>query len=98
YDILSINIGSTPRVQDVEGAADHAIPVKPIHRFNERWLALLGRVRSHPGKTVIAVVGAGAGGVELTLAMQHRLRGELAALGRQPDELRFHLFSADADI
>lgn len=94
YDILSINIGSTPRVQDVEGAADHAIPVKPIHRFNERWLALLERVRSHPGKTVIAVVGAGAGGVELTLAMQHRLRGELAALGRQPDELRFHLFSA----
>jgi hypothetical protein len=28
--------------------------------------------------------------------MQYRLRGELAALGRDPDELRFHLFSADA--
>jgi len=98
YDILSINIGSTPRVQDVAGAADHAVPVKPIHRFNERWLALLERVRRHPGRTVIAVVGAGAGGVELTLAMQHRLRGELAARGRQPDELQFHLFSADADI
>jgi len=55
-------------------------------------------VRTHEGTTTIAVVGAGAGGVELTLAMQYRLRGELAALGRDPDELRFHLFSASASI
>jgi selenide,water dikinase len=98
YDLLSINIGSTPQLARVAGAAEHAVPVKPIRRFNERWLALLERVRSHAGTTTIAVVGAGAGGVELTLAMQYRLRNELAALGRDPDELRFHLFSADATI
>ena len=98
YDVLSINIGSTPQLARVEGAAEQAVPVKPIRRFNERWLALLGRVRAHAGTTTIAVVGAGAGGVELTLAMQYRLRGELAALGRDPDELRFHLFSASASI
>ncbi len=98
YDVLSINIGSTPQLARVDGAAEHAVPVKPIRRFNERWLALLGRVRAHAGTTTIAVVGAGAGGVELTLAMQHRLRGELVALGRDPDELRFHLFSASASI
>ena len=98
YDVLSINIGSTPQLARVDGAAEHAVPVKPIRRFNERWLALLGRVRAHAGTTTIAVVGAGAGGVELTLAMQYRLRGELAALGRDPDELRFHLFSASASI
>jgi selenide,water dikinase len=74
------------------------VPVKPIRRFNERWLALLARVQAHAGTTTIAVVGAGAGGVELTLAMQYRLRGELAALGRDPEELRFHLFSADTTI
>jgi selenide,water dikinase len=71
------------------------VPVKPIRRFNERWLALLERVRAHAGATTIAVVGAGAGGVELLLAMQHRLRRELTALGRAGDEPRFHLFSAE---
>ncbi|HYO28634.1 MAG TPA: selenide, water dikinase SelD, partial [Azonexus sp.] len=46
----------------------------------------------------IAIVGAGAGGVEMTLAMQYRLRNELLARGRNPDELRFHLFSAAPQI
>ncbi|MEY3871251.1 MAG: selenide, water dikinase SelD [Pseudomonadota bacterium] len=98
YDRLSINIGSTPRMSQVPGAAEHAVAVKPIHLFNERWLALLQRVRLHPGKTRIALVGAGAGGVELTLAMQHRLRHELQLLGRDPNELSFHLFTSSAQI
>ncbi len=98
YDLLSINIGSTPQMAQVPGAADFAVPVKPIRQFNDRWLALLERVRHHPGRTTIAVVGAGAGGVELTLAMQYRLRNELKALGRDPDELSFHLFTAGSEI
>lgn len=98
YDALSINIGSTPQLARVEGADDYAVPVKPIRRFNERWLALLGRVREHAGPITIAVVGAGAGGVELTLAMQYRLGNELALAGRRRDELQFHLFSAGPDI
>lgn len=98
YDVLSINIGSTPQPGEVLGASDFSVPVKPIRRFNERWLALLARVRAHTGTTTIAIVGAGAGGVELTLAMQHRLRNELQAQGRLTDELHFHLFSADPEI
>ena len=98
YDQLSINIGSTPQLHQVAGAAEYAIAVKPIQRFNDRWLALLQRVKTHPGKTTIAVVGAGAGGVELLLAMQWRLRKELVALARNPDELVFHLFTGVADI
>jgi selenide,water dikinase len=98
YDQLSINIGSTPRVDHVPGAAENAVPVKPINGFNARWLELLGRVRRHAGRTRIAVVGAGAGGVELTLAMQYRLRNELRAQGRNPDELEFHLFDNEPEI
>ncbi|MFM2275207.1 MAG: hypothetical protein RL211_1079 [Pseudomonadota bacterium] len=98
YDVLSINIGSTPRLTDVAGAAAYAVAVKPIRRFNNRWLSLLDRVRQHPGKTIIAVVGAGAGGVELLLAMQYRLRNELRRLGRNPDELVFHLFTDKKNI
>jgi selenide,water dikinase len=95
YDTLSINIGSTPQMSSVAGAAEHAVPVKPINDFNDRWQLLLARVRKHAGGTRIAVVGGGAGGVELTLAMQYRLRNELRAAGRNPDELSFDLLTRD---
>lgn len=95
YDLVSINTGSTPQVAAVPGAAAHAVPVKPITGFNQRWLALLQRVRAHAGPMTIAVVGGGAGGVELLLAMQHRLTQELRALGRDPAGLVFHLFTSD---
>lgn len=80
YDLLSINIGSSPKLHHVLGAKDYATPVKPIAQFNERWLALLARAclsQAQADTQVntpfrIAVVGAGAGGVELLLAMQHR--------------------------
>jgi selenide,water dikinase len=98
YDLLSINIGSTPQMAQVPGAEQFAVPVKPIRQFNDRWLDLLQRVQRHAGRTTIAVVGGGAGGVELTLAMQYRLRNELQTLGRDPDELAFHLFTAGGDI
>ncbi len=98
YDQLSINIGSTPMLGNVPGAAEHAVPVKPINTFNARWLALLDRVLKHQGAESIAVVGAGAGGVELTLAMQYRLRNELRALGRERDAPRFLLLDSGPEI
>ena len=98
YDYLSINIGSTPQIANVTGAAEYAVPVKPINGFNKRWLSLLERVRRQTGRTRIALVGGGAGGVELTLAMQFRLRSELRAAGRDPDELSFHLLTRDPVI
>jgi selenide, water dikinase len=98
YDILSVNIGSAPKVGDVSGATEHAVPVKPINGFNNRWLSLLSRLENHDGPMTVAVVGAGAGGVELTLAMQFRLRNELEKRGHDPDQLHFHLFDADQQI
>ncbi|HSP56702.1 MAG TPA: selenide, water dikinase SelD, partial [Halomonas sp.] len=98
FDQLSINIGSTPRVDAVPGADEHAVPVKPIHQFNDRWQILIDRIRHHHGRTRVAVVGGGAGGVELLLAMQTRLRGELARQGRDPDELVFALYTRGRQI
>jgi selenide,water dikinase len=99
YDRLSINIGSTPRLNGVKGADEFATPVKPITRFNQRWLALLARVQQHTqGLLRIAVVGAGAGGVELLLSMQYRLRQEMQTRGRDADLLTFHLLSAGPTI
>ena len=96
YDVLAINTGSTPQVAQVQGASEHAIAVKPIAAFNARWLQILARVRAGQGPRHIAVVGAGAGGVELLLAMQYRLGKECQALGLQAPQ--FALFSAAPTI
>jgi selenide,water dikinase len=98
YDLLSINIGSTPRTDDVPGASGHVVPVKPINRFIEHWERMRERILQHDGRVRIAVVGAGAGGVEILLAIQYRLRRLLAAEGRTADRLEFHLFSKSKDI
>jgi selenide,water dikinase len=94
YDLLSINTGSTPKLRQVDGARANTVPVKPIAHFNQRWLQLLDRVRELHSRFTIAVVGGGAGGVELALSMQYRLRNELQKLGRNPELLRFVLLTA----
>ena len=98
YDLLSINTGSTPNVRQVDGARAHTVPVKPIAHFNQRWLQLLDHVRALHSRFTIAVVGGGAGGVELVLSVQFRLRNELQKLGRNPDLLRFVLLTAGDTI
>jgi len=72
YDILSIDIGSTPRSDEVPGVAEHAITVKPIAAFAKHWEALLARAQEMP-RLRLAVIGGGAGGVELALSTRHRL-------------------------
>ncbi|HVH77094.1 MAG TPA: selenide, water dikinase SelD [Stellaceae bacterium] len=72
YDFLSLDIGSAPRLDEVPGAAEHTVPVKPIDRFARRWEGLLLRARDLP-RLSLAIVGGGAGGVELALSAQHRL-------------------------
>src|SRR6516162_3803169 len=74
WDLLSIDIGSAPRAEDVPGAAEHTIAVKPIARFARRWEALLVRATRMP-RLRLTVVGGGAAGVELALSAQHRLAG-----------------------
>ena len=46
---MSLDIGSTPRLDDVPGATEHTIAVKPIARFAARWEALLERARAGSG-------------------------------------------------
>ena len=97
YDLLSLNIGSTPGTREIAGADQHAVPVKPISNFLPRWEALLGRVERLQETPAIAVVGAGAGGVELALAMQYRLRRHFASIGAETDP-EIHIFSDGTEI
>ncbi len=100
YDLLSVNIGSTPRTEGFPGADEYATPVKPIDALLDEWEHIRRRIleRKASETTDIAVVGAGAGGTELTLATQHRLHQDLEATDRSPDNIQFHLFSADDTI
>ncbi len=79
YDLLSLDVGAAPSLDTIPGARDHAIPVKPIAEFGQRWQSFLDRARAWRGPLRVAVIGGGAGGVELALAIDHRLRGEAPA-------------------
>ena len=79
YDLLSLDVGSRPNTGDVPGAAEHAIPVKPIDRFLARFEALRVRVASGRSKHIV-MVGGGAGGVELLLSVERRLRRKAGGL------------------
>ena len=98
YDRLSINIGSTPKGTEIGSDRTRTIPVKPICEFNARWLTLLARAQTQSGSMHIALVGGGAGGVELILAMHQRLRHELSLLDKDPNTLKFSLFTRGATI
>jgi selenide,water dikinase len=98
FDLLSINIGATPSLDGVPGAAGGVVPVKPISTFVERWDRLRERVAARSGAVRVGVVGAGAGGVELALAVNHALGDQLEALGRSRSSAEVHLFGAGAAI
>lgn len=97
FDVLSINIGSTPGLR-VPGAAGAVIPVKPIDGFWRRWEVLRDRCLERRDETHIGVVGGGAGGVELLLSVQHRLRQLLEGQGRSSGHLHFHLITMTDEI
>jgi len=73
FDLLSIDVGSTPTMNGIPGAREHAIAVKPVDRFLQRWRALQAELPERSGPVRLVVIGAGAGGVELALSLQHRL-------------------------
>ena len=98
FDLLSLDIGSRPNTGGVPGAAEHAIPVKPIDRWLDQWQAVKAAALDAGGAYRIAVVGGGAGGVELVLAVRQALNRELAAVGGDPARLQLDLVSAEPTI
>ena len=46
FDVLSINIGGQPNLAMIDGAAKHAIPVKPIAKFQKQFETLLSAKKS----------------------------------------------------
>ncbi len=70
YDRLSVNIGSTPHLEHINGAKEHALPVKPVPELMAYIDAITtGKVQCR----TINIIGGGVAGVEVAFALNQRL-------------------------
>jgi selenide,water dikinase len=93
YDVLSLDVGITPDVDEIAGAAEHALLVKPVSTFAPKWQAFVDRAQKAGGPRDIVVVGGGAAGVELVLAARNRLTAGQSWPDRQSDPFRYTLIA-----
>jgi len=99
FDLLSIDIGSTPATISVPGAAEYAIAAKPVRQFLAHWNKLVESVAQTPHSPVrLGIVGGGAGGVELALSIQRHLHQVLKAAQPPLQNPEIHLFHRDAEL
>jgi pyridine nucleotide-disulfide oxidoreductase family protein len=86
YDALSLDTGPVMDRDAIPGAREHALFVRPIEQFTRLWQAVLDLAEQRPLSVV--VIGAGAAGVELAMALQYRFgaraRVSLATGGPAP--------------
>lgn len=99
FDLLSIDIGSTPKLPEFLAGSDAVIPAKPVRRFLEQWNHMIEHIRQTPESPVsLGIVGGGAGGVELALTMQHQLQQIFNAANQPSHHLTLHLFQREAEL
>ena len=71
FDRISIDTGPVAALDDLPGAALHALPVRPIEGFVAAWPGVVQRITAQRQRFELVVLGAGAAGVELALAIHH---------------------------
>jgi len=101
YDLVSINIGSKPGTLDIPGADEFTIPVKPIDHFLSQWDALIENILNYAQRNQtfqLAIVGGGAGGVEMALATQYRLQYLLKLENINPSVLEIAIYCESENI
>ena len=72
FDLLSIDTGPVAATAKVPGSAEFCLPVRPIEDFVAAWPGLAQRIKAAVSRFELVVIGAGAAGLELALAIQHR--------------------------
>lgn len=91
FDWLSVNTGPVQDREKTEaslpGAREHGLFIRPIESFGALWSKVLEKAHAQPLR--LAVIGGGAAGIELCMAVRQRLphasvslingNGELAA-------------------
>lgn len=69
YDFLSIDIGAKTNLTSLSGYIGPVISIKPLGHFHQQWLKV--KAASHSGKQHLAIIGGGAAGAELAMAMAY---------------------------
>ncbi len=78
YDLLSLDTGAQVDSSSLAATGAALLPIRPLERFIVDWdRQLAGFIEA--GRASVAVVGGGAAGVELALAMRYRLATLLGA-------------------
>ncbi len=95
YDVLSVDIGSTPSLPNGISAG---VSVKPIASFTERLGRLDSLAGSSPSPLRLAVVGQGVAGVEVALALKSRLDRLGTAELRAGGGVEIHLVGRSARL
>lgn len=72
FDIASVDVGITSRMDALPGFVEHGVPAKPLATFATKWDAFR---RSARPKDVV-IIGGGIAGAELAMAMAFALRGD----------------------
>ncbi|MEQ3725615.1 selenide, water dikinase SelD [Alcanivorax sp.] len=81
YDWLSLDVGATPDLAPIGNDSAGVVPVKPVASFYTRWQQLCHDTGEQTPS--LAVVGAGAGGTEMALAMAQYFQAR-----QQPAEIQ----------
>lgn len=92
FDLLSVDIGSEPALDNIPGARNFGCAIKPIKNFLFHWHTWLKLHAESKINKHIIVVGGGAAGIEVLLAMQYRLQNTTSI------RTKFTLICADQTI
>lgn len=83
YDVLSLDTGAPPSRERIPGAREHALFVRPLEDFAALWPATRALGEERP--LAVVIIGSGAAGVELALAVRASL-GPRASVAIVADE------------
>jgi selenide,water dikinase len=100
FDLVSIAVGSIPQVADGETRSE-LISLKPLRDFPQRWEEAVRRLRPKPLESIdvsgsaplkVVMVGGGAAGCEMTLALDrwlnlHKVNAEIRLVESGPEIL-----------
>ncbi len=91
YDIVSVNVGISPDMKQIDPSKIESLsPVKPISTFANRWDNILQRILNDSSRKTkhVVIIGGGAGGTELSFAMNYRIKSELIAKNKDPSTVK----------
>ena len=101
FDILSLNIGSEPNLSSLPGTQDHAVPIKPLAEFLERWPQILERAidtLAQGQQFKFVIVGGGPASIELAFSIQYRIDHVPSLNTSKKSNLQIQIISAESTL